>query len=304
MRLRYNLVGAELGAQLGDNPATDTAITFAEKLVSAAGDVPTIAAPDYLVLRVGQELMHLVAYTTGATTGTVVREREGTPAAEHEESAPVRHVPTALDFRRSALSLPTSTPSVYNHEFDGRGTSLPSGWEWLNQGSCSYAERDGAGVITVPASSNQLRGIVRALPSEDEWEAIIEFSMARASTAADSTGEFCGLLLVNDSNVPYMLRLASTTGWATTQWANLSLGSGTNHASTTTAARRGLMRVRRNSGSSWDFAVSADGVGWARLDSGRNVGSHITPTKIGFATYNNIGHVADFAIHCFRVEIL
>lgn len=303
MRLRFNLVGAELGAQLGDNPATDTTITFAEKLVSAAGDVPSIAAPDYLVLRVGQEIMHLVAYTSGSTTGTVVRAREGTTAAEHEESATVKHVPTAADYRRSALSLPPASPSGYDYEFDGRGSTLPSGWEWLNQGSCTYEERDGAGVITVPASSNQLRGIVRAVPSESEWEATLEFSTARGS-ALGSDNEFSGLILVDDSNVPLMLRLASTAGWATSQWANLSLGSGSNLATSATRATRGLLRVRRNSSSSWDFAVSSDGVSWARLDSARNVGSHITPTKIGFATFNNTAQISDFAIHSFRVEIL
>lgn len=103
-RLRFNGVKTTLGGSgLGSDPESDTTITFASKLVSLDGDVPTIADGDYLVLRVDDELVHLVDYTSGATTGTITRGEEGTTVAAHSAPTPVVHTPTVEDFRAQAV---------------------------------------------------------------------------------------------------------------------------------------------------------------------------------------------------------
>jgi hypothetical protein len=91
-RLRYNGLSGTLGASLGSD-AGDTTITFAAKLTHVGGDVPTIASGAYIPLSLlgsgGKcaEVVHLTSYTAEATTGTVVRGREGSSRIAHDNGA-------------------------------------------------------------------------------------------------------------------------------------------------------------------------------------------------------------------------
>lgn len=93
-RLRYNKLETTLGAELDD---TSTSVTFAVKLTAADGDIPTIASPDYLPLVIDSEIVHLTAYTSEATSGTITRAEEGTTAATHTNGTAVRNASTAED---------------------------------------------------------------------------------------------------------------------------------------------------------------------------------------------------------------
>lgn len=88
-RQRWNLVTGNLGA---DHTAAVTTITLAAALTEGGVNIPTIAAPDIAVLRIDSELVHLTAYTAGATTGTIARAKGGTVAATHTNGATVRLV--------------------------------------------------------------------------------------------------------------------------------------------------------------------------------------------------------------------
>lgn len=89
-----------LGAALDDD---DTTITFPAALTYSGGAVPTIAGGDYLALSLLDsagclaEVVHLTAYTSGGTTGTIVRGVEGSTAQAHASGAVLRHGATALD---------------------------------------------------------------------------------------------------------------------------------------------------------------------------------------------------------------
>lgn len=93
-RLRYNLVQATLGADLLSGSSS---ITFNTALTEGGVNIPTISGGDIIALRVDQEIMHLTAYTAGATTGTVLRAQEQSEEADHYTASPVRHVITKED---------------------------------------------------------------------------------------------------------------------------------------------------------------------------------------------------------------
>lgn len=86
-RLRYNGLRAALGASLTNSA---TSVTFAAALTHSNGtNVPTLAGIDYIPLAILDssghlsEIVHLTAYTAGATTGTIRRGQEGTAGVTH-----------------------------------------------------------------------------------------------------------------------------------------------------------------------------------------------------------------------------
>lgn len=127
-RLRYNNQLGALGAALN---GSDTTITFED-----APDFATITGSDFIPLildppsslspSVVYEVVHLTAYTSGATTGTIARAQEGTSASLHSEGAAWMCGPTALSegeeatraLAAEALLAPLASP-----EFTGTPTA-------------------------------------------------------------------------------------------------------------------------------------------------------------------------------------
>jgi hypothetical protein len=112
-RLRYNGVSATLAASATSSATTltlDIALTH-----SAGTAVPSVGGGDVLPLSLidatGKltEIVHVTAYTAGATTVTVTRGREGTSGVSHVVGERVMHGPTAADF---GVPVGTSAPSA------------------------------------------------------------------------------------------------------------------------------------------------------------------------------------------------
>jgi hypothetical protein len=109
-RLRYDglatgsagaLTALTLGGSLTNSA---TSITFSAALKSDNGTaVPTITGSDYIPLSILDtdgnlaEIVYLTAYTSGATTGTISRGKEGTTGVAHASGMGVVHGPTASD---------------------------------------------------------------------------------------------------------------------------------------------------------------------------------------------------------------
>src|SRR5688572_20421872 len=100
-RLRYPGLRCVLS---GAHDDTTTTFTFTSQLTHSGGTaVPTLAADEYLVLvfepdSADTEIVYLTAYTSGATTGTVVRGCEGTVGTAHADTDVGYHSPTHRDF--------------------------------------------------------------------------------------------------------------------------------------------------------------------------------------------------------------
>lgn len=126
-RLRYNGLSAALGASLTNSA---TSVTFAAALTHSNGtNVPTIAGSDYIPLSILDsnghlsEIVYLTAYTATATTGTIVRGREGTTGVSHSSGDKIAHGNTVLD----ATPTYRLEPSPPIDHFDGNALS---GWSF------------------------------------------------------------------------------------------------------------------------------------------------------------------------------
>jgi hypothetical protein len=108
-RLRFN----NLSSFGTTNPITLSSGSTATATWSSTPGFPTIAAPDFAVIVVepdtaNEEILYLTAFTSGATTGTVLRAQEGTTGITHTATAWV-HGPTALDFLQTIPQFLTAS---------------------------------------------------------------------------------------------------------------------------------------------------------------------------------------------------
>jgi hypothetical protein len=135
-RLRYNglLCGTATPTLAASISSGGTTVTFPAALkYQGTTAVPTIADPDYLPLVINpdtsaMEIVWLVAYTAGATSGTILRHQEDTAANAHGAGSAISHGPTALDFA------------------GGGGGVTP--------GDRAHIETDAAGPVTVAAGGH------------------------------------------------------------------------------------------------------------------------------------------------------
>src|SRR5664280_2961925 len=94
-RIHSNFASGTLGASLAPG---DTTITF-----GVAPPFATLAASDIVPITLdpvtpgSQEIIWLTAYTSGGTTGTIARGKEGTSATTHGPSAAWVQAPTTVD---------------------------------------------------------------------------------------------------------------------------------------------------------------------------------------------------------------
>jgi hypothetical protein len=115
-RLRYDGLTGTLGAAHNDSTTT---LTLSSKLTYEGGDVPTIAAPDYLPLSILDsnglcvEIVHVTAYTTTATSATMTRAKEGSAANAHSDGATFVHGPTAYDSGLAPVRFNFQTGTTY-----------------------------------------------------------------------------------------------------------------------------------------------------------------------------------------------
>lgn len=124
-RLRYNGLTTTLGASLTNSA---TSVTFAAGLTHSSGvAVPTISGGDYIPLTIldsagaVSEVVHLTAYTSGATTGTIARGKESTSGAAHASGDKVVQAPTTADVLNGILAYKVYNPNTIT-TFSATGT--------------------------------------------------------------------------------------------------------------------------------------------------------------------------------------
>lgn len=117
-RLRYNGLRTTLGASLTNSA---TSVTFAAALTHSNGTaVPTLAGSDYIPLVILDssghlsEIVWLTAYTSGATTGTIARGKEGTSGVTHAAGDVIGCAPTASDAVSTARAKRSSGDLTFN----------------------------------------------------------------------------------------------------------------------------------------------------------------------------------------------
>jgi hypothetical protein len=146
-RLRYNGLSSTLGGSL---TSSATSVTFGAALTHSNGTaVPTISGSDYIPLAILDtsghlsEVVYLTAYTSGATSGTIARGKEGTTGVSHSSGDAVIHGPTASD-------ITASSPLAYT--VYSAGTSTTNNTTTLTDVDATNL----AITFTVPPSGNVL----------------------------------------------------------------------------------------------------------------------------------------------------
>lgn len=164
-RLRYNGLRSTLGGSGLTSSATS--IPFGAALTHSGGTaVPTIVSPDFIPLSLIDsitglsEIVHLTAYTTGATSGTIIRGREGTTGVSHTLGDSVVGAPTVTDFGE----FNPRTPGSKDDEFDGlssvswsNGPTAPTTWD-IN------TTAKGFGYLRANGSGTNFVSVIQAVP--------------------------------------------------------------------------------------------------------------------------------------------
>lgn len=191
-----------------------------------------------------------------------------------------------------------------DEEFDRSGPvgSLPTGWAWVNQSTSTYSELRGVGALDfVAGGSDESRGIVRAIPAGSSFTATFKALPAfrRSGTTLPSRH-----LILRDSTTSKLTVYSQTLSDEVvvdhytdpTSFSSRPGGVVTVHA----AALRPYVRVLKNSATSWDFAVSADGVAWVTTHTGINVSTHMTPNQIGIGVNSRTNRLS-LGVDWYRV---
>lgn len=298
-RKRYDGLRAALGASLTNSATT---ITFAAPLTyhgSAADAVPTLTALDYLPLGILDsdgvccEVVWLTAYTAGAMTGTIVRGKESSTGIAHASGDKVVCSLTARDLHYSGSRFDNPDDPLwgadlgYDLEFEldtAAGSTLPSGYSWVNQGTSTFEQKWGKGILRgqTDGFNEEHRMIVRAIPTETSWSAIWKMHY----TATHTNWQRAGMVLRQSSSGKFTQfgRVFGNSGWpndvSINDWTNTTTFSGGEvHDNTYPGAP--YFRIDKASGGSYDFLVSYDGLSWDMF----------VQAKTPFATYDQIGFV-------------
>ena len=127
-RMRYDGLENQLGQQLN---AGVTQISFASSLKDDGGmEIESLAEDEYAALSildgvfVLQEIVYLIDYVKGSTTGTITRAEEGTDRQgpiTHTKGNRVVHAPTANDF--AAFDYHLTDPNAHSAAINAAATA-------------------------------------------------------------------------------------------------------------------------------------------------------------------------------------
>lgn len=315
-RKRYDGLRTTLGGGLTNSGTT---ITFGAALTyhgTQADAVPTLGANDHIPLGILDangvvcEVVWLTAYTAGATTGTIVRGKEGSTGIAHATGDKVVCAATSRDvaFAGSRFDNPDDplwgADLGYDLEFEDDTSSAPSGYSWTNQGTSTFAQRWGAGVIApqISGGSDNFRLLTRSLSGfPSTWEATTK--LEATSIGAPTNWWRAGLCLRDSTTGKFTaFGLTYSTSWGTgfsvsiNDWNTATSFSGGEVWQTMQGGVK-YFKIKKNA-STYDFLFSRDGISWQ---------THVA-AKSAFATYNEIGFhthapvAADFPFQWLRVR--
>lgn len=205
---------------------------------------------------------------------------------------------------RAAFDALNGAPLAYDVEFDGSGATLPSGWAWVNQGTSTYREELGAGIITPQnASGDNVRMITRSLSGfPSTWTVTTKLSyvgldsgnvMAGLVLRESGSGKFLSWVGINERAVESW-RWNGPTSAASAFVGNQSIYGLTN--------REFYLRIKKNSSSSYDFLVSSDGRVWRTVATAQDPSAFLTPDEIGIMVGCSNNSSSEMACHWFRVR--
>lgn len=196
---------------------------------------------------------------------------------------------------------PPSGSLGFDYEFNATTASIPSGWSWLNQGTTTYSEGSGSGVLNLPASSDNVRGLTQPIPTAP----FTITSKIILDTPLFTAAYFNAGLLLTDGTKCILLGIGSNVGNSinVASYTTPSVFNATVAGWYAMEINPMYLRIVYTSATNASFLVSSDGVGWSTVVGAVNLqGTYgLTPTAIGW--YGDTPTVA-IAASCqfFRVR--
>lgn len=172
----------------------------------------------------------------------------------------------------------------YDYEFNATTTSLPSGWNWINQGTSTYEEGFGYGVM-VPEIAGSLydwRILVQSLPVGD-WT-------AWASVTGESLfGDYSPGLVFRDSSTGAFAQIMVNYNTNSADWYFATWDDEFTYVTTIaygTIRGSQIKYIKAETiGSDMNIYFSADGIGWIKAVSTWTM--TMTFDQIGFGATNS-----------------
>lgn len=196
-----------------------------------------------------------------------------------------------------------------DYEANDAGTSPPTGWSWVNQGTSTLARQFNRLVLSpqaAPALGEDHRILVRAIPAAATWNAFIKLT----TVGATSRWQRGGFILRDSVSGKYVFygpswdpasAVSAVLRIHLNEWSALNTFSTTVREDNTFPTFPPYLRIRRNSATSVDYMFSIDGVVWAYWAQGANTSAFFTPDQIGILT-NSPGIAGQTALQFFRVR--
>lgn len=205
-----------------------------------------------------------------------------------------------------SIDDPTAWPADlgYDAEFSTAGTTLPTGWAWVNQGPTTFEKKYKVAVLADASATaaNNLRVIERPIPTEAAWAA-----SGKILVRPDDANYWGAGLTLRDAATNKMIMWGPSYngGWKLnlSEWTGPT-GTSTNPLFTVDATAYYYLywRIRKNSATSWDFELSTNGILWAKKVTARNITTFLAnPSHIGFGLWRN-GRAVEGALGWFRVR--
>lgn len=317
------------GTILGGNPNTGGVATSGPGLRVPAGPgwrpgpvnltpgsnpVP-IASDQYLPVVIdpstgyAEEVWITALQTATSTTSTWTCVRgvgSSTGAPAHAASAYVVNAPTPYD-RLPTYDDPWGGNRGYDYEFQGDSTGQLPGytyngttynWTWLNQGTSTYSEAWGAGVMDIPGSaSTNIRGVyLPVLPTPP-------FTVTAKIQGIAHSSNFSkyGLMLTNGTGV-YACEAYGTTQETCVcveYYSNLTTFSSAPFAAIAVLYPAAYFQFVYSSTAQVTSLVSTDGRNWASLVTGSMA---FTPTGVGIMADSENSFLVNVSVQFFRVR--
>lgn len=182
----------------------------------------------------------------------------------------------------------------FDYEFDASSSSLPSGWAWIRQGTASYLETFGAGVITNDGEGHPAWAFIGRTVNVSGLGGGGEFTLT-AKIDVGGAPNLAGIFVRDSSSgKTIFLSLNGTvgkySGWPTPQTANTFPDFGPTSGVTGLSQLR-YAKIRRylvSSSERFDFHVSPDGRAWqpVKLNFTTSWAGPLTVDRIGFGIDN------------------
>lgn len=252
----------------------------------------------------------IVSGATGPAGPAGPAGADGAPGATGPAGPPGSGGSKSLDDLTTFNDIYGTSPTGWDYEFDGLGTSLPAGWTIYNQdtgyGNITYSEQAGRGIASLRYTPGEsLQPIVQSLSgAPTKWVAVGKCGFS----PTDNRWARSGICIRQNGGPPYGGPLVQIGLANNNNRGNIHLNKWSDWRTFSANIREvdfsypiggTYFKIQKNSDTSYDFYVSSDGAGWQDWSLGYDPG--FVPDQVGWLVGGQDNYT-DATIDWFRLR--